>query len=157
MSTLVIDELYPGVVFSQNFKILNDVGLKHIRPWIYVQNTLVDGDLQLEILEGATVLKTVTINYALINAAKDDTFVHGYLRFDLENLVLRIPQGSTEHEYTIRLEMINHTLDTTNYLAVCRQWDHKSYSLYGSGVVGDQAPNDMVEPLGLEFYNLKEI
>ena len=157
MSTLIIDEMNPGVTFSQSFKISNDVDINHIRPWIYVQGTLVDGELQMEILDGATVLKTVTIDYSLINAAKEDVYVHGFIRFDLEHLTLRIPQGSTEKEYIVRFEMINHTLDAVNYLAMCRQWDIKAYTTYGSGVSGNQAPNDMVEPLGLEFYNLKEI
>lgn len=157
MSTLVIDEMYPGVVFSQDFKIFNDAGVKHIRPWIYVEGTLADGDLQMEVLDGATVLKTKTINFADINSAKEDTYVHGYIRFDLGNLVLRIPEGSTEKEYIVRFEMINHTKDTGNYLAMCRQWDTKVYDTYGAGVVNNEPPNDMVEPVGLEIYVLKEI
>ena len=153
----MIDELYPGVVFSQNFKIHKGADIKHIRPWVYVQGTLVDGDLQMQVLDGATVLVTETINYVDINAAKEDTYVHGYLRFDLESLVLRVPEGATEKEYTVRFEMINHTKDTVNYLAICRQWDLKVYDLYGTGAVGNQAVNDSVEPAGLEIYVLKEI
>jgi len=45
MSTLILDELYAGVIFSQKLNINRNVGVRYVRPWIYKQGTLVDGEL----------------------------------------------------------------------------------------------------------------
>ena len=157
MSTLMVDELYPGVQFEQEFKITRNTNLAHIRPHVYLHGTLVDGQLQVEILQGTTVLKTKTINFSLINAVKTETYAHGFLRVDFPSLQLNLDQGNTEQTYKVRFSMINHTLDLANFLGICRDWDLKIYDTYGSGVIGNQAPNDSVEPAGLEFYEYTAI
>jgi hypothetical protein len=153
----MIDELYPGVVFPQPFKIDKNVQLAHIRPWVILWGTLADGDLVCRVKDGSTVLQTITLNYVDINAAKTLDYAHGFLRIDMDNLVLRVPQGSTEKEYTIEYEMINYTKDAGNFLGIVRRWEDKSYPTYGDGVVGGEAPNDSVEPSGLELFEYKEI
>lgn len=157
MSTLLVDELFNGVTFSQTFKIFRDTNLSHIRPHIYLHNTLQDGQLQVRILEGATELVVKTIDYTLINAVKTLAYAHGFLRIDFDSLDLNIPEGSTEQEYIVEFSMINHTTDNNNFLGICRNWDLKIYDTYGTGVVDNQAPNDSVEPAGLEFYEYKAI
>jgi hypothetical protein len=157
MSTLIIDELYPGIVFPQPFKISKDIQVAHIRPWVILWGTLADGDLVCRVKDGTTLLQTVTLNYTDINLAKTLDYAHGFLRIDFDTLVLRVPQGSTEKEYIIEYEMINHTKDTSNFLGIVRRWEDKTYPTYGDGVVGGEAPNDSVEPSGLELFEYKEI
>lgn len=152
MSTLVQDILENNSSLEQSFKIYRKTNLAHVRPWIYVQGTLLDGDLQLEILDGATVLVTETISYTDINAAKQNTYAHGWIRFDFDSLQLNIPEGSIEKEYVARLTMINHTNDPSNFVAWNREWDFKKYENYGDvDGLGDPI-NDMIAPFGLEFY-----
>jgi hypothetical protein len=49
MSTLIIDELFNGVIFSQDIRISKSVNLEWIRPWIYKQ-----GDLNIQGQRAAT-------------------------------------------------------------------------------------------------------
>lgn len=153
MSTLLVDELYPGVVFEQPIKITKNIMVAHIRPWIYRRNDLVDGDFQLEVFDDATLLASRTINYVDINAAFTEDYAHGYIRFDFDPLQLNVPETLSEKEYILKFSMINHTLDTNNFIAISRQYEQKIYPTYGAGVIGNEAPNDMVEPGGVEIYN----
>jgi len=150
MSTLILDELYPGVVFSQQLNIKRSLGIAHIRPWIYKQGTLVDGDMVCRVLDGATVVKEVSINFADINTGIPAPHAHGFLRFDMNPLNLILPDEVSERTYTIEFEMINHTRDAQNFIAINRSWENKIYELT------TVAPNDMVEPAGIEIYELKE-
>ena len=152
MSTLVVNELFPGVVFNQPVKIFRNMSIAHIRPWIYKRGTIQDGSMQLTILDDATTLKVVTIPFTDINSNIPGTFAHGYIRFDFELLQLNIPETFSEKIYTFRFEMINHTLDANNFMGIVRQYELKIYPTFGDGVVGGEAPNDMVEPNGLEIY-----
>ena len=153
MSTLLVDELYDGINFDQAIRIKRDVNLAHIRPWVYVQGTLVDGDFTVEILDGDATIFTASIPYTQINAMKTETFAHGFIRFDFESLALHVEEGSNVKEYTLRFSMQNHTTDTNNFLGIVRQWEDKIYDLYGNNVLNNEAPNDTIEPAGLEFYD----
>ena len=155
MSTLLVDEMFPGVEINQEIRITKDISVAHIRPWIYKHGTLVDGDFELTILQGATELLTVSINFLDINAAFTQAFAHGSLRFDFDNLILHVEEGEIETDYTLRFRMINHTLDEANFLGLVRRWEAKTYPTYGDGVVGGEAPNDAVEPFGLEIFEYK--
>lgn len=150
MSTLIVDELYPGVVFSQKLIITKSLGIAYIRPWIYKQGTLVDGDFVCTVKDGATIIKTATINYTDINAAITGTYAHGFIRFDMDPLSITLPDETESKEYTIEFEMINHTQDPVNFIGINRSWENK---IYETTVV---APNDMVEPAGIEIYEIKE-
>lgn len=152
MSTLVQDILENNESISQTFKIDRNLNIAHIRPWIYIHDDLLDGDLQLEVLQSAVVLATKTINFADINAAKTDTYAHGWLRFDFDSLQLNIAEGNSEEEYIVRLTMINHTDSLTNFIAWSRDWEDPKYPVFGSVDGGGEAVNDMVTPFGLEIY-----
>lgn len=155
MSTLLVDELYDGVNFDQAFRINQDANIVHIRPWIYLHGTLVDGDFTCEIRQSGNLLASDTISFTELNAIKTDAFFHGQVRFDFDNLSLRVDEGNSEEEYTARFYMDNHTTDLNNFLGIVRNWETKFYDTYGTGVVSNQAPNDFVEPAGLEFYVLR--
>lgn len=156
MSTLLVDELFPGINFDQDVKIFRDTNIESIRPWVYIEGTLVDGDFTLEVLDGATSIATSTITHTQINAAKTETYAHGYMRFDFNSLALHIPEGASEKEYTLRFSMQNHTKDLNNYIAIARIWDIRFYDVYGDVTAGEP-PNDSVEPAGIEIYEQKFI
>ena len=150
--TLVVDELYPGVVFEQNFRIKNTIQMPHLRPWIYKHGTIQDGELTLEILWNGQVLKTATIDFTTINLEIPGTYAHGQIRFDLGSLQLNHDRKLEWTEYTLRLYMDNHTRDINNFMGTSRRYELKFYDTYGDGVIDNEAPNDMVEPLGFEIY-----
>lgn len=152
MSTLVVDELFPGVIFNQPVKIFRNMSIAHVRPWIYKHGTIQDGSLQLTVLDGATTLKVITISATTINTNIPGTFAHGYMKFDFDLLQLNVPETATEKEYIFRFEMINHSLDANNFMGIVRQYELKIYPTFGDGVIDGEAPNDMVEPNGLEIY-----
>ncbi len=152
MSTLIIDELIPGVVFEQPVTISKNLMVGHVRPWIYKHNTLQDGDFRLRVFDGATLLATSLIGYADINAAVTNNYSHGFMRFDFESLQLNIPETSSSKEYTFKFDMINHTLDSSNFIGMVRRFEEHVYTVYGSIDPNGDAVNDMVEPCGLEIY-----
>lgn len=155
MSTLLVDELKPGVVIEQKFKITKDISIAHIRPWVYLHGTLADGQLQLTVLQGATSLITIELDYTEINEAKIEPYAHGSLRLDFDNLILHVEEDQLETEYTLRFEMINHTFDSANFIGLVRRWEAKTYPTYGNGVSAGEAINDAIEPFGLEIYEYK--
>lgn len=155
MSTLVVDELFDGIQFNQPVTIDKNLMVGHIRPWIYKHGTLQDGDFRVQVYDGATLLTESTINYQDINAAFTENYAHGFLRFDFDALELNIPETSLSKEFTFRFEMINHTTDSGNFLGIVRRYEHKVYETYGTGVVAGEAPNDFVEPAGLEIFVYK--
>ena len=149
MSTLLIEELYPGVQFDQPIKIRRPINLAVIRPWIYKQGTLVDGELTLEVLQGVNSLATIVIDFSDINTEIPAPYAHGYIRFEFDSLQLNVEEGQAETEYILRFSMENHTLDTTNYIAISRDWDDPKMEVYGVG------PSDVQDPAGIELYNYK--
>lgn len=157
MSTLLVDELYPGIVFRQPFKIKRDIDISHIRPWVYKNGSLQDGTFECRVYDGGTLLAKATIDFATFNAGFTENYAHGHLRFDFNALSLRLPEGSTEKEYFIEYEMVGHTKDGANYVGIVRRWEDKTYPIYGDGVVDNEAPNDNVEPSGLELFEYKYI
>lgn len=150
--TLLVDELYPGIVFEQNFRIKDTIQMAHFRPWIYKHGTLVDGDLTLEVIYDGQILTTETIGFEKINEEIPGTYAHGQIRFDFDALQLNHDRKSEWTNYTIRLYMDNHTRDTDNFMGAVRRYELKFYDTYGAGVVSNEAPNDMIEPLGFEVY-----
>lgn len=155
MSTLIISELYDGIQIDQPIKLQRDTALGFIRPWIYKNGTLQDGQFKLTVFQGANELASSTIDYTEINSAIPETYAHGFIRFEFPNLKLHVEEGATETDYTLRFEMVNHTTNTTNYIAMVKRWEEKTYDTFGEGVVDNEAPNDFVEPYGLEIYEYK--
>ena len=155
MSTVIYCPLEPDTPHDQSIKIKRRVNIAHIRPWLYIQGPLVDGDLKLTVLQGATELASSTINYTDINAAMGDTYNHGFIRFDFDSLFLGVADGNIEQEYIIRLEMINHTLDNNFFIGYVRQWENPLYSRYGDVDLNGEPINDMISPYGLELYEYR--
>lgn len=154
MSTLIVDELYPNTVFAQRIWVRDTINVTHIRPWIYKQGTLVDGEMICRIKSDLTTIATATLTFEEINAANTSTYSHGFIRFDFNTIILEHKQWNVQSQpytdYIIEFEMINHTKDITNFVGVCRSWDRETYPpVYPS-------TNSMVTPVGLEIYTYKE-
>lgn len=153
--TLVIDELFDGIVFSQNFQIRKSLSIAHVRPWVYKHGNLVSGDMVCEIWEGPDLLKTITIPYTTINSEIPGTYAHGQIRFDTAPLQLNHDSTQTWTEYTIKFYMDNYTNNPAAFVGLVRRYELKIYDTYGDGVISNEAPNDMVEPLGFELFEYK--
>lgn len=150
MSTLLADQLLPGLEFVQPIKIDRRTNLPHIRVWIYKSGTLVDGDLTLEVLKGSDVLATSEISYQTINAEIAQPYAHGYIRFDFDSLELNVAEGESETDYTLKVSMKNHTKDLVNYISVVRTWEDDLYPVF------DIPPNDSVKPAGIELFEARK-
>ena len=155
MSTLIVDPLFNGITFPQKIKVSRDVSVAHIRPWIYVQGTLVDGQFQCKVLQGATELATSIIDFSDINAGKTETYFHGYIRFDFDSLILHRAEGEEDTEYTFEFSMINHSTDQTNYLGIVREWDIPSGVVYGDVDLSGDPVNDQISPAGYSIYEYR--
>jgi len=150
--TLVLDELFDGVTFTQNFRIQKTMQLVHFRPWIIKWGTPPAGDMVLQILKDAVILKEVRLTAAEINAAIPATFFHGQLRFDLEPLQLNYNRKEANTEYQVKIFMDGYVTDSDNFYGLIRRYEQKFYPTYGAGVTGGEAVNDTIEPLGFELF-----
>ena len=150
--TLLVDELFDGITFTQKFRIDRTIQLAHFRPWIIKWGTPTDGDLVLQIYQGATMLKEVRLTATEINAELTSTYFHGQLRFDTSPLQLNHDRDAEFTEYEARLFTDGMTTDGNNFYGTIRRYEQKFYDTYGTGVTGGEAPNDMVEPLGFELF-----
>ena len=150
MSILLLDEMKPGVVFSQTVTITRNVDIKHVRPWVYIHGILADGDFVCRIKDAGKVLAMDTISFSEINAIGSDTFKHGKIKFDIEPGVLHIPDNSVSKNFEIEFEMINHTLDPANFIGIVRDWEDPVW------IDISNVPNAAVSPCGLEIYDFRE-
>lgn len=150
--TLLVDELYPGITFAQNFRINRSMQIVHFRPWIIKWGTPAAGDLVLQILQNTTVLKEVRLTATEINTLIPGTYFHGQLRFDLEPLQLNHDRASEYTEYRVKIFTDGISKDVNNFYGTVRRYEQKFYDTYGATVVGGEAGNDMIEPLGFELF-----
>lgn len=151
MSTLLVDEIFDGITARQTIRIDRAISVKSIRVWIYKQGILPSGSFELSIVDGSTQLSTSTIEHSEINSNISSTYAHGFIDFSFENLVLQIPETEEKKEYTLEFTYSGN-FDSTNFLALVRRWEAKTYPTYGAGVIDGEAPNDSTEPYGLEIY-----
>jgi hypothetical protein len=155
MSTLIIRELNDGITFTQPIKVDRNLSIRHVRPWVLLHGVLTTGDLQCRVLQGATELASVTINYVDINAAKTETYAHGYIRFDFDSLILNRAEGEQSTDYILEFSMINYVDDPANYLGIVREWDQKSSIVYGEVDGNGNACNDFIEPAGYQIFEYR--
>lgn len=151
MSTLIVEELYPGVTIEQKFKVQRNANLVHYRPRIMKHGTLADGTLTCEIYKGAILLGTSTIDYTDINTI-GGPYAHGHIRFDFTTLPLKVSEGEAETEFTVKLYMAGHTKDVNNFIATVKEYESYRYIRYGD-IDGNGDPlNDFIQPIGYEIY-----
>lgn len=150
--TLVVDELYNGIVFTQNFRINRTIQLAHFRPWFIKWGNPPAGEMVLQILQDDILLKEVRLTALEINTNITSTYFHGQLRFDTAPMQLNHDRKAEYTEYQVKIFMDGYTTDTQNFYGLVRRYEQKFYNTYGQDVIDNEAPNDMVEPLGLELF-----
>lgn len=150
MSTLIVEDLFTGIVFSQPIRVRRNVSISNIRPWIYINGTLTSGDLQCRVLQGANELAVSTINYVDINTVKTETYAHGFIRFDFESLILNKADQEPYTEYILEFSMINYIDDPSNYISIVRDWDGSAATLYNNSQT-----NDYIDPVGYEIFEYR--
>lgn len=150
--TLVVDELFDGIEFCQNFRINRSMNIAHIRPWMVKWGTIADGELVLQVEQNDELLIESTIDASVINSEITSTYFHGQIRFDFDSLQLNHDREAEYTEYTVKVFMRNHTTDPNNFMGTIRRYELKFYDTYGDQVENNEAPNDMVEPLGFELF-----
>lgn len=150
MSTLLVDELLDGVVFSQKIRINRPINIQHIRPWIFKKGLPSTGVFTCDVKQGSTLLKSSTITLTDL-ATISNTYTHGYIRFDFDNLFLTVSEGQTYQEYTIEFYMDSYT-NESNYIAIVRDYDDPLYVRYGSVDIDNNPLNDCIQSCGFEIF-----
>ena len=150
--TLVADELFEDVVFPSKFRINRSMQIAHIRPWMLKWQFPSTGEVVVQVLQNDELLAESVRTMTEINAEISGTFFHGMIRFDFDALQLNHDSTELWTEYEIRVFTRDYVNDSQNFMAVNRRYELKIYDTYGEDVVGGEAPNDMVEPLGYELF-----
>jgi hypothetical protein len=153
--TLLIDELWPGVVFEQPFRIQKSMSLYHVRPWVYKHGNPPAGEMVLQLMSGEYILREARIGAAAINSAAPLPFAHGPLRFDMNSLQLNHDRTQEFTEFKIRIFMDGYTADANNFYGVIRRYERPFYDIYGVGFNPEEGLiKDTVAPLGFELYKV---
>ncbi len=152
--TLLVDELYNGIVITQKFKTQKSFQLAHTRLWIYKHRNGQVGDLTCRIKIGSTLLKEVTIDASELNTAIDGTYFHGYVRFDFDAMWISHDRENEYTEYSVEYEFVG-TSDINNFYGMCRQFNNLIYPAYGDLNIMDQPKNSSISPYGYELYSVE--
>jgi len=134
------------------------VMIKAIRFKMFKHGTIADGTLTLQVLnEDDTVIGTKAITAAELNTGIPATYAHGYLNFQFdEQVCINKDEGDDYIELTLRLTMSGHTEDTSNYVALVRQFEGEFVDEYGSRPTADSPEMDgWFNPYGVEIYGIQ--
>lgn len=154
MSTLLIDELYSGIIPTQKFRTDKSFQLAHVRPWIYKHGNGMSGDLTCRIKIGSELLKEVTIDSVTLNNTINGTYFHGYVRFDFNSLWISHNRVNEYTEYTVEYEFVG-TSDPNNFYGMCRQYNNLLYPAYGDLNMAGEPKNSSISPYGYELYSVE--
>ena len=154
--TLLIDELFTGVVFNQPFRINKSCQSAHVRPWVYKHGNPPAGEMVLQILDSEhNILREARLGASAINLAAPLPYAHGPLRFDFPSLQLNHDRRQEFTEYTIRIFMDGYTSDSSNFYGLVRRYEQGYYPLYGDGLDETGQPlKSTISPLGFELYKV---
>lgn len=152
--TLLLDELFDGIIVRQKFRTDKNFQLAHVRPWIYKHGNGQVGDLTCRIKIGNILLKEVTIDANVLNTAINGTYFHGYVRFDFDSMWISHDRNNQFTEYTVEYEFVG-TSDINNFYGVCRQFNNLLYPAYGDLDENDEPKNGAISPYGYELYSVE--
>ena len=146
MSTMIIEPITTSDL-EQDFRLKLNTSLNCLRLHLMKYGTP-SGNLVIEILSGATVIKTITTAYSTLNAEFTKSYGHGVFKFDLD---LPLIKNGTYTEYTLRLSASSY--DASNYYAWVKDWIPEKNNLYGEGNITDGVtPQDTLKPYHFELY-----
>lgn len=153
--TLLIDELWPGVIFNQPFRIQKSCQIAHVRPWVYKHGTPSVGEMVLQVLDSEhNILREARLGASAINVAAPLPYAHGPLRFDFPALQLNHDRTQEFTEYTIRIFMDGYTADSSNFYGLIRRYEQNYYPLYGDLDSEGGPLKSTIAPLGFELYKV---
>lgn len=152
MSTLVLDELYDGVIAPEIFTTDRDLDISAIRVHLY-KHDVSTTTLTLRVYQDTELLRESIVTPELMNECIPATYSHGMVRFEFDNLPLRLKEGESRTVYRWELEGTGGS--TTNFIGVIRIYENKIYETTGLDVVNGEAPNDFVEPFHFELFEYK--
>lgn len=111
-------------------RIKNSLVVKHVRVHVYRSDFLNNGQLKLTILEGLDEINTAIIDYTDINSISPDSFIHGWIRFDIPTVLHR--DFTVENtDYTFKVEMINYT-PTTESISIVTDLNPPTVDVFDS-------------------------
>lgn len=135
---LVVHEL-EAAGLSQVLRSSKRVNIEAVRPHLYRHN-FAAGSLQMQILNGATVVATSTsVNIADIGTAN---YLHGYVRFYINAFL------DKNTDYTFKLISSGYTFSEPAYIGWCVGFDALNH--YAATYV---AASNLEAPLDLEIWS----
>lgn len=144
MSTLIVHELETSL--TQTITVTAKKLVKSIRPHIYKANSPA-GSLTLSIESGGTEVATVTQTIAFIeaNVASNNTYFHGFVKFEFDNQVL-LPSGDYD---LILTGSGGYTFDTNTYIGWCADFEDRLNA-------DTSTPSGITQyPFAFEMWSLK--
>lgn len=140
-----------GIRFSNLAMITN------IRVHMLKHGTIADGTLTMDIYDDdGVVIASKALTYTELNTIPG-TYAYGYVNFELDSQVcINKLESEVYSQLTARLTMTGHTEDTSNYMALVRQFDNPFITEYGSRPSSvDDATDGWFNPFGIEVYGVK--
>jgi hypothetical protein len=147
MSTLLGYFFHQNEPVSQKFKLVFGQNVYALRPHIFKNGELLDGNLVFELYDNATLLKTETFTYLELNEQIGNNYSHGFITWEVDTRLAGRINGESAHEYELRL---TYTGSDPLKLAWVMEYENLITTMYGSG----QA-NDAFKPRDLEIWTVK--
>lgn len=138
-------------------KITGSVIIQAIRVKMIKHGTIADGELSLEVLEGAKSLGGTTITAAEFNSITG-TFAWGYWAFNFdEAIAINVTDETIETDLTFRFTMSGHTEDNDNYVGLIRQFESTFVPEFGDRLPSISPEQDgWQNPWGIEIFTLSK-
>jgi hypothetical protein len=144
MSTLLGYFFNTNEPVSQKFKLVFGKMVYALRPHIFKNGELIDGNLIFELYDGSELLKTETFTYEDLNQEIGNDYSHGYLTWEIDTRLDGRQNGESAHEYELRL---TYTGTVPLKLAWIMEYENLITTMYGSG-----QGNDAFKPRDLEIW-----
>jgi len=143
MSTLLADFFETDIPIEQRLRLRHGIDVHKIRMHVFKYGELLTGDLVIELLDGATVLKTTTYTYTELNTLIGIEYSHGFLSVIEDVRLGGRKSNESSHEYIVRATFSGgHEL-----LAWVMEYENPVIDLYGAN-----QDNDAFKPKDLEIY-----
>ena len=147
MSTLLGYFFSHNEAISQKFKLTFGQMVYALRPHLFKNGELLDGDLIFELFDGSELLQTETFTHEYLNEQIGNNYHHGYLTWNINARLSGRISGEDAHEYELKL---TYTGSDPLKLAWIMEYENLIITMYGAG----QA-NDAFKPRNLEIWTVK--
>jgi len=145
--SIVVFEPITNAGLTQDITLTRSIHLRALRIGIMKHDTL-DGDVIVSLYDGVTLLKSVTVEAADINAL--GTYANGFLAFEFDTF-LGVVRTAGSKEYQIKV-VYDGTESDTNYIGWNRAHENNIVLAYGSNQSGGEPVSDTYSPFEIELY-----